>query len=181
MSDSPTLTIRGQRSDDWVELFAWWATNEQLLQHSVNLPYMTEDAFRDALNSSPENTHVLIAELSALSGRKQVVGMARLTVKPRVRLRHLGELLVIVHPDHQQTDTGLLLLEKALDLADNWLVLRRLEALVWADDSWSLALYEQVDFVREATLRHYALGNGHYTDAALLARLNTGKKEVDHE
>ena len=176
MSDSPTLTIRGLRSDDWVELFAWWATNNQLLRHSVDLPYMSEDAFRDMINNPPANEHVLIAELGALSGRKQVIGMARLKVIQRVRRRHTGELTLIIHPDHQTTAASAVLLEKTLDLADNWLGLRRLQTIVWADDNAAIEMYEQASFTQEATLRHYAFGDGQYIDALMLARLWRGER-----
>lgn len=170
MSDSPTLTIRGQRSDDWVDLYVWWS-DSNLLENSLNVPYQSEDSFRDAINTIPANKYALIAEMSALSGRKQVVGLAHLIIHRPLRRRHSGEIAMTIHPDQRSTHTGAMLLDKVLDLAENWLGLHRLEVIVYADDTPILDLYEQQGFVREATLRHYAFGNGRYNDAVLLARL----------
>ena len=117
MSDSPTLTIRGQHSDDWPELYALWS-DETILRESLELPYSAEDTFRERYANMPSNVHVLVAEMSSLSGRKQIVGGAWLSANPRPRRRHMGELTLVMKSEQRGTDAESVLLDKVLDLAD---------------------------------------------------------------
>jgi putative acetyltransferase len=59
----------------------------------------------------------------------------------------------------------------SVDLADNWLNLRRLELEVYTDNEAAIRLYERFGFEREGTLRQYAYRNGRYVDSYLMARL----------
>lgn len=169
MSGSSALTIRGQNGDDWESLYALLSLKEVVL-NTTELPYVSEDAFRERFGSPPANTHALIAETSLPSGRKRIVGAAWLEVQ-RQRRRHVGRLTMIAHPDiaGSQEETGLL--RAALDFAEQWLGLRRIEALVFAEDARALALFQAHGFEVEATLRRCAIRAGRYADGVLLARL----------
>ncbi|MBN1564839.1 MAG: GNAT family N-acetyltransferase [Anaerolineae bacterium] len=169
MSDSPTLTIRGQHSDDWSELYTLWS-DEAILRESLELPYMAEDAFRDQANT-PAHVHVLIAEMSSLSGRKHIIGAAWLSANPRSRRRHVGELALMVRAEHRGTEAEAQLVDKALTMADQWLGLRRVEAIVFAANEGLLALFESKGFEREVLMRQYALRDGKLSDAVQLARI----------
>ncbi len=170
MSDSPTLTLRGQHSDDLEHLFALLNTDD-IIRDTLDLPYPGEEAFRERYGNPPVGTHVLIAEISLPSGRKRLIGAAWLKTLLN-RRRHAAELRLVVHPDYHNTDTEVALLRAALDLADRWLALRRLEVVVYDDRRDALELYRQHGFEREAVLRRYAFRDGQYSDACLLARLN---------
>jgi putative acetyltransferase len=67
---------------------------------------------------------------------------------------------------------GRALLAAAIDLADNWLGLRRLELHVYPDNVVAIRLYETFGFVVEGTARDFAFQNGVFVDA-LMARLRT--------
>ena len=58
-----------------------------------------------------------------------------------------------------------------VDLADNWLDLRRLELTVFADNEAGIALYTRFGFVQEGLLRCYAYRGGQDVDALAMARL----------
>lgn len=64
------------------------------------------------------------------------------------------------------------LMVAAIDLADNWLNLLRLELTVWSDNKVAQHLYASQGFVHEGTHRAYALRNGRYQDALAMARLH---------
>lgn len=66
MTQDSTLTIRAQRSDDQDELFLL-LTNEAVLLDSVEIPYITEESFRDRFSNPPADTHVLIAAHTAIT------------------------------------------------------------------------------------------------------------------
>jgi putative acetyltransferase len=114
---------------------------------------------------------VLIAEMSSLSGRKQIVGAAQLRANQRPRQRHTGELALMIRTEQRGSDAESMLLDKALDLAGNWLGLRRIEVIVFADDEASAAFFEQHGFEREAVVRRYAFRDGTYGDAILMAHV----------
>ncbi|NLX09110.1 MAG: GNAT family N-acetyltransferase [Chloroflexi bacterium] len=171
MTDFTTLTIRGQRSDDLEQLLALWS-NPAILLNSLELPYMSDDLFRDHFANPPADMHTLIAEAGLASGRRRIVGMAWLNTIARPRRRHVGRVGVIIYPDYADSDAAAPLLEAVLDLSDTWLGLRRLETTVFADDTAASALYQRGGFEHEATLRRYAFRQGAWADAWLLARLH---------
>ncbi|MDP3616697.1 MAG: GNAT family N-acetyltransferase, partial [Rhodoferax sp.] len=67
---------------------------------------------------------------------------------------------------------GTALLRAAVELADNWLTLLRLEPTVWTDTDAAQRLYRAQGFVLEGTHRAYALRHGRYVDAHAMARLH---------
>jgi putative acetyltransferase len=64
-----------------------------------------------------------------------------------------------------------MLMRAALDLADNWLNLTRIELTVYVDNSSAVALYKRFGFEIEGTHRRYAFRNGEYVDAYSMARI----------
>jgi putative acetyltransferase len=168
MSDSPTVTIRGQQGEDWEQLYTLLNEPDILRASLDDLPYMAEETFREHINTPSASTHTLIAETGQPSGRKRIVGVAWLAGQ-RGRRRHLGELAVVVHPDYRGTDIEHSLLDAALNLADQWLGLQRVQVIVYADDP-ALGLYEQHGFEREALMPRFAFRAGEYSAAVMLAR-----------
>ncbi|VEB44801.1 putative acetyltransferase YhhY [Chromobacterium violaceum] len=59
----------------------------------------------------------------------------------------------------------------ALEQADGWLGLRRIELTVFADNARAQGLYRKFGFVEEARMRAYALRDGVYQDVLAMARL----------
>lgn len=168
MSTGPTITIRGLQGEDWEAFLPLWR-NTPALSDTFELPYSTEDAVRERFNNTSA-AHTLIVETSQPSGRRQPVGVAWLERRSR-RQRHSAILRVLLLPDYHATDVETRLFEAALDLTDNWLGLRRVEFAVFADDAARVAALEALGFEQEARLRGYAIRNGRYDDALLLARV----------
>lgn len=167
--ESSSLIIRGQQNDDWDSLFVLW-NHPTIIQNSFELPYITEEAFRERFSSPPANTHCLIAEIILPSGRKRVIGSAWLQVLSH-RLRHIGQLNCMIHPDYAGGNGGSSLLKQVLDLADNWLALRRIETTVYTCNAAAVTLYQEHGFEIEATMRRYAVRDSEYADAYKMARL----------
>ncbi len=76
-----------------------------------------------------------------------------------------------VHDDFQGQGIGSALVTSALDLADNWLGLLRIELQVFVDNAAAVHLYKKFGFEIEGTLRDFALRGGAYVDAYAMARL----------
>ena len=76
-----------------------------------------------------------------------------------------------VHDNYQGRGVGSALMAAMLELADNWLGLRRIELEVWADNARAVHLYEKFGFQIEGTGRQYARRAGQLVDAHFMARL----------
>lgn len=177
MTDFPTLTIRGLRADDWMALQPLFA-DESALRDTLDVPYASEEAFRERLASPPAGTYTLIGELMLPSGRERVVGLAWLRVMVAPRRRHTATLQIVVHADYRAGDIEEGLLRAALDLADNWLALRRVEVRLFATEHARAEMLARHGFAQEAVMRRYALRAGEYVDGWLLARLRPARGQA---
>lgn len=83
-----------------------------------------------------------------------------------------------VHDAWHGRGIGGALLDAALDLADNWLNLSRLELQVFTDNEPALRLYRGRGFDVEDTLRQYALRDGCLADVYSMARLRSKGGEL---
>ena len=71
---------------------------------------------------------------------------------------------------------GSALLNALIELADQWLSLRRLQLDVLVDNQAAIALYEKCGFNKEGIRRDYAFREGRFVDALAMARLrDTGQ------
>jgi putative acetyltransferase len=111
------------------------------------------------------NDHMLVAEVNG-----SVVGCVGLTVSARPRASQAAELGLMIHADYQRQGIGRALMTAILDLADNWLMLKRIELSVFIDNEPAAALYRSMGFVVEGTKKFAAIRKGVYMDEYLMAR-----------
>lgn len=134
---------------------------------TFQLPYPSLEMWRRRLAEPAEGAHTL----AAVAGER-VVGMLGLQTFPhRPRRRHAGTVGMAVHDDWQGRGVGSALMRAAVEMADRWLGLTRLELEVFTDNEPAVRLYERFGFEREGTLRRYGFRDGAYVDAYLMARL----------
>ena len=100
-----------------------------------------------------------------------VIGSAGLQVCTNPRMRHVGTVGLYVHADYQNQGVGTALMEAMLDLADNWLMLVRVELEVFADNQRAIHLYEKLGFEKEGLLRMATVRGGRYVDDYKMARI----------
>ena len=62
-------------------------------------------------------------------------------------------------------------MEAVLEIADNWMNLRRIELTVYFDNEAAQRLYRKFGFEMEGRLRDYAVRDGVFADAMSMARL----------
>jgi putative acetyltransferase len=115
-------------------------------------------------NLSP-NDHVLVAEFDGT-----VVGFAGLHVSQKARERYTAGVGLYVHASHQRKGIGKTLMDAILDIADNWLKLKRVELSVFTDNEPAIALYKKMGFVVEGTKKYSAVRSGVHADEYLMAR-----------
>ena len=134
---------------------------------TLQLPFPSAETWRERLAEPPEGLYSLVACVEG-----EVVGSISLETSPtRPRMRHVGSIGMAVRDDWQGKGVGTALMEAALDLADNWLNLGRIELRVYVDNAAAVALYKKFGFEIEGTHRRLAFRNGEYVDAYSMARL----------
>lgn len=133
---------------------------------TLQLPLRSVAAARERAAQASPDIHRLVAELDG-----GVVGALGMHVETTPRRRHCAGIGMGVRDDCQRRGVGTALLAAALDLADNWLGLRRIELEVYVDNGAAVRLYEKHGFAIEGTLRDYAFRAGGYVDAYAMARL----------
>lgn len=114
-----------------------------------------------------ENTHILVAELE-----DKVVGVVGLSVMKNPRMKHSASIGISVRQEFQGKGIGKRLMESILDLADNWLMLIRVELGVIADNEIALKLYKSFGFEMEGKKKYAIIRNGEYVDECVMARYN---------
>lgn len=162
------ITIRRAEPDDYAAVQAIFAM-PRAQAGTLQLPFPSLDLWRQRLQAVDPNAHLLLA-----CAGSDVVGQLGLYVSSNPRRRHVGDLGMGVRDDWQGRGIGSALLVAAIDLADRWLQLRRLELQVYADNTAGIALYTRHGFAEEGRHRDFAYRDGAYVDALSMARVRGG-------
>jgi putative acetyltransferase len=160
-----TITVRAREMRD-LEAIAEVMNCPGVVYGTLQLPMRSLEDRREWFTQRLPGTHSLVAEVDG-----RVVGQLGLHQDRNPRRRHCASIGMAVHDDFQGRGIGSALMAAMLDLADNWLDLRRIDLTVYADNPAAVHLYEKFGFVIEGTLRNYAFRNGAYVDAYAMARL----------
>jgi len=141
----------------------------RVFANTLQLPWRSFELRREWLTKFPPDVHRLVA---VLDGR--VVGDLGLNQEQNPRRRDCAWMGMAVHDDFQGRGVGSALMAAVVELADNWLGVRRIELTVWTDNQPAIHLYEKFGFVVEGTARQFARRAGGFVDAHHMARLHVG-------
>ena len=100
----------------------------------------------------------------------KVIGMIGLH-READRRAHAASIGMGVHDAYAGRGAGSALMAAVIDLADNWLQIKRLELSVYADNARAIALYERFGFAREGFHPAYSWRNGAFVDSLSMARV----------
>ncbi len=120
--------------------------------NTLQLPQPTVDMWYKRLANIPDNVYSYVALING-----EIVGNLGFEVMTNPRRRHVGSAL----------------LATAIDLADNWLNLQRIEITVYTDNEPAIALYQKFGFVIEGEAVDFAYRNGEYVNAYYMARIKS--------
>ena len=160
------ILIRAVEPDDY-EAMQDIHAQPKVIWGTMRIPFHSVEYWRKRLADFPASGHSLVAEIDG-----RVVGAAGLMVDSHnPRRRHVGEVGMAVHDDFQGQGIGRKLLEACLELADQWLNLRRVELEVYTDNDVAILLYQSCGFEIEGTLRDDVFRDGEFVDAHVMSRI----------
>lgn len=168
--DIVDVTIRPPLPEDAADLYKMFS--HPLVARTTNqIPSQEISLTQQRLGETSSAMHRFVAEALLADGSQTVCGMATLYQPEQERLMHTAGLGMAVRPGFWGLGIGTQLMDALLDIADNWLGLRRVFLTVNPDNPGAIRLYEKSGFEREGTLRLYSFGEGTYNDAHLMSRL----------
>ena len=165
------LRIRRAEPADHVALARLMAT-PQAYAGTLQLPFPSVEQWRERMEKHDAQHVQLVAEVRSDTDTFEVVGHMGLQSMPQQRRAHVAALGISLHDDWQGRGIGSAMLATALDRADRWMNVLRIELTVFKANDVAIALYERHGFVVEGTHRGYALRDGVYADAYSMARLH---------
>ena len=130
---------------------------------TMQLPFTSVAQRRRKYEARPDTHLVAVIEGKVIG----TLGM----VRQEGRRVHAATLGMAVHDAYAGRGAGTALMAAAVEQADRWLNVSRLELFVWTDNARAIALYERFCFEREGVFRRYAWRDGAYADAISMARL----------
>jgi putative acetyltransferase len=134
---------------------------------TLQTPYPSPELWRKRLSEPERGVTTLVACVEG-----EPVGMLGIHTHPDLpRVRHSGWLGMGVRDDWQGRGIGTALMTAAIDLADRWLGLSRLELDVYPDNDAAVKLYRKFGFEVEGTARKASLREGRLVDVLKMARL----------
>jgi putative acetyltransferase len=143
------------------------AVARQVLQ----MPFQSAEIWRQRVLADNERAVKLVA-----LHQGQVIGHLGLEAYSRIRRSHAGSLGMGVAVAWQGKGVGSALMAAALEVADNWMNLHRLELTVYADNAAAIGLYRKYGFEDEGLFRDYAVRDGQWVDTLSMARLRRSPK-----
>ncbi len=164
-----TISIRRTEPSDYEAVHKIFM-GPKVVWGTLQLPFSSMETWRQRLAEPPEGMYGLVACIE-----QEIAGQLNIHMFPnRPRRRHAGQLGMAVRDDFQGQGVGTALVQAAVDVADNWLNLARLELEVFTDNEPALRLYKKFGFTIEGTLTRYAYRAGQYVDVYAMARFKQG-------
>ena len=158
------LTIRRAEPSDYEGMHKIF-TGPKVIWGTLQLPYPSVEMWRKRQAESQENVFELVACVEG-----EIVGQVFLQIFPRPRRKHVGQIGMSVRDDYQGQGVGSALMQAAVDMADHWLNILRLELEVYTDNEPAVRLYKKFGFEIEGTLKKFAFRDGEYVDVYAMAR-----------
>jgi putative acetyltransferase len=161
---SSEVEIRPVRPED-AEAIHQLRLLPSIIDNTMAIPSERVADARRRVESAGPDDHVFVAVVDG-----QVVGMAGLHVGAR-KLRHTGDVGMMVHDQFQGRGIGRELLEMLLHVADNFLGLTRVQLEVFPDNVRAIRLYEGCGFEHEGRKRKAVWRHGEHLDVLIMGRI----------
>ncbi|MGI9281626.1 MAG: GNAT family N-acetyltransferase [Endozoicomonas sp.] len=139
---------------------------ETAVSGTLMVPHPSLADWEKRLSNPPAGVYILVAEKQG-----EIVGHGALMHQQNPRRHHVGAFMMAVKDEHHGLGVGSQLLEEILNLADNWLNLRRVEMNVFTDNEPAIHLYKKFGFIVEGESPDYAFRKGEYIGVYHMGRI----------
>jgi L-phenylalanine/L-methionine N-acetyltransferase len=170
---SKPFRLRRARTSD-AEAFVQMLSEPEVYGGVLQMPYPDIEVGRKRLESPPSpgaGLH-LVAETDGELAPTLIGSAGVHPMGDSPRRRHVLGLGMTVAKAWQGRGVGSALMAALTDYADRWAGVLRVELNVYTDNARAIALYRRFGFVEEGIGRAYALRDGVYVDALMMARLH---------
>jgi putative acetyltransferase len=165
---APAIAVRHAEASDADALHEIF-TDPEVMHWLIDVPYAPQAQVRKQIVELADGRYMLVATEGV-----HIAGALGFGAYTAPRVRHVGRLgPIAVGRAWQGRGVGAALMRAAIDLADNWLNLVRLELLVIAGNDAAIGLYRRSGFEIEGTLRGFGFQAGRYVDVHMMARLRS--------
>ena len=161
------ITIRRAEPSDY-EAMQKIFEGPKVVWGTLQLPFPSVEMWRKRMEETPDGEIRLVAMVE-----KEMAGQLDIHTSNRPRRKHAGQIGMSVRDDFQGQSIGSALMQAAVEMADNWLNLMRLELEVYCDNEPAVRLYKKFGFEIEGTLKQYAFRAGEYVDVYAMARFKS--------
>ncbi|WP_088070879.1 GNAT family N-acetyltransferase [Gottfriedia luciferensis] len=143
-------------------------TQDKVFPNMIFLPSMRVEMMENRIKNLQQNEYEFVAEYNG-----DVVGFIGLAQRTG-RRSHVGDLFIATDSAYHNKGIGKALLTKMLDLADNWLLLERVELGVLETNPTAKVLYEKFGFKVEGVKKGNIKANGRFVDEIMMGRFRPG-------
>ncbi|MCV6622194.1 MAG: GNAT family N-acetyltransferase [Cellvibrionaceae bacterium] len=158
------MNIRHLEEADFKDLHTIYSF-QSVCENTSQKPFLSSESVSALFSGAGQYT--LVAESEG-----KVVGHVTIFLNTKVRDKHSASLAIAVHPDYHGKGIAKALMSEAINQADNWLNLIRLDLEVHADNLSAISLYKKVGFETEGTKRLSTFKNGQYIDMLIMSRID---------
>lgn len=166
------ITVRSAEPGD-AEALQGIFTDPRVYPNTLQIPHPSLEFWRKRLESHTDG-RLLVALADG-----EVVGNCGVHTVTNPRRAHAATIGIVVHGNWHGRGVGTALLVEAIDLADNWLHLLRLELTVFTDNEPAIKLYRKFGFVIEGTHVGQALRAGCFVDCYSMARIHPNPPRIE--
>ncbi|PMH44645.1 GNAT family N-acetyltransferase [Vibrio sp. 10N.286.49.B3] len=139
---------------------------ENAYSGTLQLPHPSLELWEKRIGNIPDNVYSYVATVDG-----EIAGNLGLMLELNPRRRHVATFGMGVKDTMQGCGVGSALLTTAIDLADNWLNLKRIELTVYIDNERAINLYRKLGFAIEGESKSFAFRNGKYVSVYHMARI----------
>ncbi|HEY3178625.1 MAG TPA: GNAT family N-acetyltransferase [Casimicrobiaceae bacterium] len=133
---------------------------------TLQLPFPPPSLWEKRLGALADGSFSLVA-----CRADEILGQLGIEVHKNPRRRHAAHLGMAVKASARRQGVGSALVAAAVDLAERWLAVRRIELEVYTDNVAAIGLYSKFGFVVEGTLKQYAFRNGVFVDVHVMSKI----------
>ncbi|MCF7480355.1 GNAT family N-acetyltransferase [Vibrio sp. J1-1] len=163
------IIVRPTTVEDAAELVEIYS-QPKAQRETLQLPNPSIAMWKERLTNMPSGVYSYVAEVDG-----QVVGNIGFHHSQRPRTSHTASFGIGVHDRFHGLGVGTKLIETVIELADNWLNVRRIQIEVNADNDAAIGLYKKHGFEIEGEAVDACFRDGEFINTYYMARIRPRK------